>query len=188
MQSALNYDNKPLRFIRRWLAVFIVVLVLSGLSVFPIVTASNWLTSLFPPGDGMGDWFDRLNQGIRVVDSKYSFIFYGYDWMAFAHFLFAILYIGAWRDPVKNQWLIEFGMIACILIIPAALIGGHFRGIPLWWQMIDCSFGVLGLIVLSLCNGQVYLLIRAQREAALRERHEIHEAEMTGVGVFDNKQ
>ena len=186
MQSALNYDKRPLRVIRRWLMVFIVILLLSGLSVFPIVTASDWLTSFFPPGDAMGNWFDRLNQGIRVVDDKYSFIFYGYDWMAFAHFLFAILYVGAWRDPVKNQWLIEFGMIACILIIPTALIGGHFRGIPLWWQLIDCSFGVLGLILLSICNGQVYQLISAQREEEAVDIAPIHQSKLTGSSVFDS--
>lgn len=186
MQSALNCNGRSLRLIRRWLTVFIVILILSGLSVFPIVTASDWLTSLFPPGDAMGNWFDRLNQGIRVVDDKYPFIFYGYDWMAFAHFLFAILYVGAWRDPVKNQWLIEFGMIACILIIPSAFIGGHFRGIPLWWQLIDCSFGILGLIVLSICNGQVYQLIRAQRENEPVEFNPENVSKLSGSGVVDS--
>jgi hypothetical protein len=42
--------------------------------------------------------------------------------------------------------VIEFGVIACILIIPFAMIAGHFRGMPFWWRLIDCSFGIIGLV------------------------------------------
>jgi hypothetical protein len=42
-------------------------------------------------------------------------------------------------------------MIACLLIIPFAFIAGHFRGIPVGWRLIDCAFGVVGLIPLSIC-------------------------------------
>jgi hypothetical protein len=52
------------------------------------------------------------------------------------------------RDPVKNIWVVEFGMIACGLIIPWALIFGIVRGIPLFWTLIDMSFGVFGVILL----------------------------------------
>jgi hypothetical protein len=33
----------------------------------------------------------------------------------------AIAFIGPWRDTVKNIWVIEFGMIACVLVVPFAL-------------------------------------------------------------------
>ena len=69
----------------------------------------------------------------------------GFDWLAFAHVVIAILFIGVLRDPVRNIWVVEFGMIACILILPFAFVMGHERGIPLWWQLIDCSFGVFGM-------------------------------------------
>ena len=39
-------------------------------------------------------------------------------------------------------------MIACLAVIPLALICGPLRGIPWFWQPIDCSFGVLGIIPL----------------------------------------
>jgi hypothetical protein len=39
-------------------------------------------------------------------------------------------------------------MIACFLILPTAFIAGYFRGIPIVWQLIDCSFGVFGFILL----------------------------------------
>ena len=37
-------------------------------------------------------------------------------------------------------------------MIPYALIMGGVRGIPLWWRLIDCSFGVLGAVPLWLCQ------------------------------------
>ena len=82
--------------------------------------------------------------------TPFSFLLYGYDWLAFAHFVLAILFIGPFRDPVKNIWVIEFGLIACVLVIPLALIAGHFRGIPVGWRLLDCSFGLLGFIPLSI--------------------------------------
>jgi len=60
----------------------------------------------------------------------------------------AIAFMGAVKDPIRNRWVIEFGMIACVLIIPYALILGHFRGIPMLWRFIDLLFGILGIIPL----------------------------------------
>jgi len=44
--------------------------------------------------------------------------------------------------------VIEFGMIACVLILPYAFFFGQLRGIPLFWRLIDMSFGFLGIIPL----------------------------------------
>jgi len=44
-----------------------------------------------------------------------------------------------------------FGLIACAGVIPLALIAGQIRGIPIYWRLIDCSFGVFGAIPLLLC-------------------------------------
>ena len=43
-------------------------------------------------------------------------------------------------------------MIACALVIPLALIAGLIRGIPFFWRVIDCSFGVVGIIPLWLAR------------------------------------
>jgi hypothetical protein len=32
-----------------------------------------------------------------------------------------------------------------LLVIPLAFICGPLRGIPFWWRIIDCSFGLLCL-------------------------------------------
>jgi hypothetical protein len=62
------------------------------------------------------------------------------------------------QDPVRNLWVVEFGIIACALVIPLALVCGPIRGIPFWWQMIDCSFGVCGLIPLLIARSMILRL------------------------------
>jgi len=53
-------------------------------------------------------------------------------------------------DPVRNIWTVRAGMIACVFVIPIALICGAIREIPLWWRGIDSLFGVIGFIPLWL--------------------------------------
>ena len=66
--------------------------------------------------------------------------------------MIALAFIGALRDPLRNAWLFTFGMVACVLVIPYALLFGAARGIPFWWRLIDCSFGVFGFLPLWLCK------------------------------------
>ena len=49
---------------------------------------------------------------------------------------------------MRNAWVIDFGLIACVGVIPLALVFGPLRGIPFYWQLIDCSFGVFGFVPL----------------------------------------
>lgn len=46
-------------------------------------------------------------------------------------------------------------MIACLLVIPLALICGPIRGIPWFWRIVDCSFGVFGLIPLIVARRMI---------------------------------
>ncbi|MFO1513591.1 MAG: hypothetical protein U1F83_11850 [Verrucomicrobiota bacterium] len=39
-----------------------------------------------------------------------------------------------------------------MMVLPFALVFGAVRGIPFWWRLIDCSFGVLGFIPLCVCR------------------------------------
>jgi len=64
----------------------------------------------------------------------------------------ALFILGPYRDPVRNKWVIDFGLFACAAVIPLALIAGPLRGIPLYWRLIDCSFGLLGAIPLLLAR------------------------------------
>jgi hypothetical protein len=82
---------------------------------------------------------DRISGGfLSVLDvqaalaqtqAQHPFLFYGTDWLAFGHFVIAIAFIGALRDPVRHRWLFDFGLIACVLVIPYALVFGGLRGI-----------------------------------------------------------
>jgi hypothetical protein len=50
---------------------------------------------------------------------------------------------------------VDFGMIACVAVVPLALIAGPVRGIPWWWQLVDMSFGVFGVIPLILAKRNI---------------------------------
>jgi len=150
-----------LRGIRGWLVFFVVCLVLSGATAFPLVHELRWtesgLRALAVPDrlPGLMEWIGRVRGGLDAVDEKYPFVLYGTDWLAFAHLVIAVAFYGPYRDPVRNIWVIEFGMIACAGIIPLALVCGPVRGIPFWWSLIDMSFGVLGVVPLYVVRRKI---------------------------------
>ena len=146
------------KIISRWILFFIIALIISGATAIPVETELSFLLSFFSLNSPIGIWLQQVFDAFHEVNTNYPFLAYGYDWLAFAHFVLAILFIGPLKDPVKNKWVIEFAMIACILIIPFAFIAGSFRQIPLGWRLIDCSFGVLGLIPLWICKKKIELL------------------------------
>jgi hypothetical protein len=145
--------------IRYILLFFIAALVLAGITAIPLQWELAILNSLVGNGTLLGTmvpplahWIGLVAHAIERVSRDYPFMNYGYDWLAFAHIVIAIAFVGPLRDPVKNIWVIEFGMIACALIVPAALIFGSLRGIPLFWQIVDCSFGIFGFVPLYLAR------------------------------------
>lgn len=168
MQSTFEKDKKT-ALIRRWLIFFMAALFVSGATAIPLEAELEILRRLFPDGD-VGYWFTRVHEGLLNHRIYYPFLDYGYDWLAFAHFVLALLFIGPYRDPVRNRWVIEFAMLACVLVIPFALLAGHFRGIPVTWRLIDCSFGVIGMIPLWIVLRLVRQLESAPKEVALPER------------------
>jgi hypothetical protein len=94
----------------------------------------------------------QAHAGISATTEQAPFVWYGTDWLAFGHLAIALAFVGAWRDPVRNRWLFDYGLITCAALIPWALAFGDLRGIPLWWRWIDCSFGVIAAIPLWLCR------------------------------------
>lgn len=136
-----------------WL--FIVGLVASGATAIPLLAELNVLANFFGPnGDSseLARWFLRVHDALAQTQAQHPFLYYGTDWLAFGHFVIALVFVGALRDPVRNRWLFDFGLIACGLVIPFALVFGELRGIPFWWRLIDCSFGVFGFIPLWFCR------------------------------------
>ncbi len=138
--------------IRLLIVTFIVFLILSGITAFPLETELKFLvdrTSTAP--EHLGNWLENVYQAIKETNEKYPFMSYGTDWLAFAHIVIAVVFIGPLRDPVRNIWVIQFGMIACAMILPLALVCGPIRHIPFYWQLIDCSFGIIGFFPLYQC-------------------------------------
>ena len=150
----MNYIRK----IRIWLITFLIGLVLSGLTSFPLLTevsaAERFLSRQGGIGmteSGLHDWISKIREGLTVTYVKYPFIAYGTDWLGFAHIAIAVFFIGAYQDPIRNIWIFKAGMICCVLVPIFAFICAPIRGIPLIWTLIDSSFGVFGFIPLWLC-------------------------------------
>jgi hypothetical protein len=153
------------------LGVFIAGLVLSGITAFPLQTELSWLDSLLretwlqpiAESSRLLPWIDRVNEGLTATNGRYPFLAYGTDWLAFAHLIIAVAFIGPYIDPVRNKWVITFGLIACAGVLPLAFIAGAIRGIPLPWRLIDCSFGVVGSVPLLICKRAIAALERAEK-------------------------
>jgi hypothetical protein len=147
------------RRVRLLLLLFIAGLVVSGLTAFPLVTELRWLTGLLGAGPGTRPeevtgvlrWLVTVRDALVATNDRYPFLAYGTDWLAFAHLVIAVAFVGPLRDPVRNRWVVTFGMIACAGVIPLALIAGAVRGIPFYWRLIDCSFGIGGAVLLWPC-------------------------------------
>jgi hypothetical protein len=150
--------NKVEKNIRYVLLFFIISLFISGLTAMPIETELEMALQFLSDDTVLKTFVGDIYMGVVEAKSKYPFLFYGFDWLAFAHFVLAILFIGPYKNPVKNKWVIEFGMIACILIIPFAFVAGYYRDIPIYWRLIDCSFGVIGILPLWYCYRKIKIL------------------------------
>ena len=146
--------------IRFWTLFFMAGLLLSGATAVPIQSDLERAESLLgedlrrrrtDPAQRGGVAAEHPRQRERHRGTRASHVL-RMDWLAFGHVVVALAFIGALRDPVRNRWLYQFGMMACALVPPWAFVFGHLRGIPLWWQGIDAAFGVLGFIPMWLCH------------------------------------
>lgn len=145
--------RRELTEIRRLVAFFIVALILSGITAFPLATELRLLGEWFQvdaphPDHSLQWWLRTVRDGLTDSYSRHPWLAYGTDWLAFAHIIIGIFFIGPYRDPVRNVWIIQSGLFACAAVLFLAFICGPIRGIPFYWQLIDCSFGVFGSIPL----------------------------------------
>jgi hypothetical protein len=151
------------------LSLFIAGLILSGLTAFPLLRELSLLCRWLGIGDpsayetltGLQRWLAFVLFGLQKTYAAFPFVGYGTDWLAFGHFVIALFFVGPLRDPVRNAWVLRYGLVACAAVIPLALICGYVRQIPLEWRLLDCSFGVLGAIPLFSC---LHLTKRLSRE------------------------
>jgi hypothetical protein len=161
-------DEQRLARIRLWLGLFVAGLVIAGITAFPLEwetrVASQWLHG---QGAWLGGhqpqlraWIDRAHRGFAESYARYPFLAYGTDWLAFGHLTIAVAFIGPFRDPVRNKWVVQWGMVACLLVLPLAAIAGPLRGIPLLWMPVDMSFGIVGIVPLILAYRHICALER----------------------------
>lgn len=147
-------NSQLLKRIRLMVAVIIFGLVISGLTAIPLESELRLIhralgingTNVETTSSGLEQWIMTISKGLQETNARYPFIAYGTDWLAFGHLMIALVFVGAWRDPVRNKWLFDFGLLTCVLVIPWAFVLGELRGIPIYWRLIDCSFGVFGAI------------------------------------------
>ncbi|MFZ1221057.1 MAG: hypothetical protein WAO00_17315 [Chthoniobacterales bacterium] len=147
-----------LRF-RIMMLVVIVGLVVSGVTAFPLLAEMRLLTSWLglggatsPAGHtGLAFWILTVRFGLEDVYAHYPWIAYGTDWLAFGHIVIALFFVGALIRPAESRSIIYAGIAACLLVIPLALVCGSVRGIPGYWRLIDCSFGLFAFIPLLYC-------------------------------------
>jgi len=155
----------PLTHTRIWLILFSIALIASGTTAIFARQGLRLLELLYGPGSllsglwpSMASWLSQVHQAIEVTYDRYPFLAYGYDWLAFGHFIISIPFLMAVRDPLRHAWVITYGIFACLAVLPFAIIFGAIRGIPLFWRGVDTLFGIGGLIVLLILRRQLRTL------------------------------
>lgn len=139
------------RFIRRWTVFFMIALIVSGLTAVPLEWGTRWLADTTINWSGPWHaWAEQAAQAMWVIGATMPFLFYGTDWLAFAHVVIALGFIGVLRDPVRNKWVVQWALLACALVVVLAFAWAPVRGIPFFWRCLDASFGVLGAVPLWL--------------------------------------
>jgi hypothetical protein len=175
MDSMSRTVDQRLRRIRLLTALFMLGLILSGVTAIPLETEVRWVREkFFAAGPHSSDrvkaldgWLGRIHEALCDTRVRHPMLFYGTDWLAFGHFAIALAFVGAWRDPVRNRWLFDFGLMACALVVPYALAFGALRGIPLWWRLLDGLFGIGGAVPLWLCRREVRQIERLRSESGI---------------------
>jgi len=135
------------------LIITIIGLLLNGVTAVPLRTELSILLAkheVLPKF--LQDWWNYVNQGVNDTSNQYNFMRYGFDWLGFTHLLIAVLFFGALKDPLKNEWVVKWGMIASLLSIVMALGWEQLRSIPFWWSGIDALIALGAFVILWLCN------------------------------------
>jgi hypothetical protein len=156
--AEINVSSLLFRY-RIAMLLFIIGLILSGVTAFPLLHELRILSEALGVGaatssdgyTGLKFWILTVRHGLESTYASYPWMAYGTDWLAFGHLVIAGFFIGPLINPATSRATIYTGICACLGVIPLALICGPIRGIPFHWRLIDCSFGVIGLIPLLYC-------------------------------------
>jgi len=126
------------------LGIVVFGLFMSGITIWPAVPELKIAVRIvWGEGESTGvlhNFILQAIEGLESVEANYPFMLYAHDWLAFAHIVLAILFAGAIRDPVRNVWIVQCGLIMCALVPVLAGICIPIRGLPLVWFWIDFAF------------------------------------------------
>lgn len=141
------------------LGIVVFGLLVSGITVWPMVSELKMAVRIVW-GDGEPDgvlhsFILRAIEGLESVEAEYPFMLYAHDWLAFAHVVLAILFAGAIRDPVRNVWIVQCGLIMCVLVPVLAGICIPIRGLPPAWFLIDSAFAPAAGVPLWIALGDI---------------------------------
>ena len=165
-------ERRRMITIRICLVIVILGLVVSGVTAFPLreelmlgrdIVNDTGLSGILPD---LAFWVNRVAEGLDVTGAAYPFIAYGTDWLAFAHLAIAVAFVGPLINPVRNVWVTVWGLIMCAGIVPLALIAGAIRSLPIGWQLIDISFGVVAAVPLVVA---LVLTRRVEKAGVVRD-------------------
>jgi hypothetical protein len=165
--------GRMLRRIRALLVFYAAALIASGLTAVPVEWELRTLVAVFwgdaAPGTtwwpAMHTWIVQCRDTAADINVRYPYVFYGFDWLAFGVSVIGLLFLGALRDPVRNVWVVQFGLICCGLVLVFSSIVPHLRGLPWFWMFVDGSFGVLGAIPLGVILRDIRRLERSDAGA-----------------------
>lgn len=154
------------RRVRVLLVGFALGAVLAGVTAVPLPQEVALLARQMgatPGAPGLSGWIATVQAALADTDRRYPFLFYGTDWLAFGHLMIAAAFWGPIRDPVRNLFVVRWGMFCCLASVPVALVFGPLRGIPSFWLPIDCAFGLVGIVPLLVVQRDIRELARITR-------------------------
>jgi hypothetical protein len=160
--------------IRMLIAAFMLLLIISGLTAFPVQTELHFLqqhSEYFSPL--LQQWLAKVTLAIDATANNYPYLLYGYDWLAYAHIVIALFFVGVYRDPVRNAWVLRIGLLACAGVFVLAFAVASLRDIPLFWTFIDCSFGFFGAIPLLIAHRWIGQLEKLQEQEFNNTHHSL---------------
>jgi hypothetical protein len=143
------------------LGLFIAGLVLSGITAFPLESEIAMVDRFLGPDDYIGPplshvdfttWIKFVHYAVHETYTRFPLFGYATDWLAFGHIVIAAFFILPFLDPIRYRAVLHVGVAACAGVILIAVVCGPLRGIPLFWRLIDCSFGVIGALPLVYCT------------------------------------
>lgn len=167
--STLKTMNRLKR--ARWmLGIVAFGLLVSGMTVWPAISELRIVVRLVwgnaEPTGVLHGFLLRAIEGLESAEANYPFLLYAHDWLAFAHIVLAILFAGAIRDPVRNKWIVQCGLIMCALVPVLAGVCIPIRGLPLAWFWIDFAFAPAAALPLWIALRDI---MRMDSQASQRE-------------------